>query len=160
MDSVAAKTVYLDRFSGNRTADAAAANAKAGLTETPKGMSWHHHEDLHTMQLVPQSIHSAIGHTGGHAIARALKDIGGDPALWAGMASFGLGLLLTTSDAGACSDRQCEFHGTYSQGAGPSSGGTNPQSQLKESRAAPWSISGGWIIGVRSCGSRLQTEGC
>jgi RHS repeat-associated protein len=159
-DSVATKTVYLEKFSGNRTTDVAAANAKAGLAGTPRGMTWHHHQDLHTMQLVPESIHSAIGHTGGHAIARAIRDLGEDPALWAGMASFGLGLLLTSSDLSACSDRGCEYLGSYSDGAGPTSQGDSSSPESNSGRSAPWSMSGGWIIGTRSCGSRLKTEGC
>ncbi|MDY7228507.1 HNH endonuclease [Hyalangium rubrum] len=39
----------------------------AGLRETPKGMTWHHHQDRTTLQLVPTDIHARTGHTGGFA---------------------------------------------------------------------------------------------
>jgi hypothetical protein len=55
-------------YSGSRTADFAAANKAAGLQSTPKGMTWHHHQDGTTMQLVPTDIHSATGHTGGFSL--------------------------------------------------------------------------------------------
>ncbi len=38
---------------GNRAADFAAANGAAGLQSTPRGYTWHHHQDGRTMQLVP-----------------------------------------------------------------------------------------------------------
>jgi hypothetical protein len=158
-NSVAAKAVHLEGGFANRVADVAAANAKAGLKETPKGMTWHHHEDLHTMQLVPTSIHTAVGHTGGHAIARALKELGSDPAVWAGVASFGASLLLTSSDVSACSDLGCEYQGEYTEGAGPPADGSNPPQSGKRG-AEPWSMDGDWIIGSRGCGSRLKMEGC
>lgn len=52
-------------YTGSRAADFAAANKAAGLSETPKGMTWHHHQDRTTMQLVPTDIHARTGHTGG-----------------------------------------------------------------------------------------------
>jgi hypothetical protein len=52
-------------LTGSRTRDFAAANKAAGLRETPKGMTWHHHQDRTTMQLVPTDIHAKTGHTGG-----------------------------------------------------------------------------------------------
>jgi len=52
-------------FTGSRTKDFAAANKAAGLRETPKGMTWHHHQDRTTLQLVPTDIHARTGHTGG-----------------------------------------------------------------------------------------------
>jgi hypothetical protein len=52
-------------YTGSRTRDFAAANKAAGLRETPKGMTWHHHQDGTTMQLVPTDIHARTGHTGG-----------------------------------------------------------------------------------------------
>ena len=64
---VATKTVKI-KFTGTREADFAAANAAAGLTETPRGFTWHHHQDGTTMQLVPRPIHGATGHTGGFAL--------------------------------------------------------------------------------------------
>ena len=63
---VATKTVEI-RQAGNYTTDFADANAAAGLAETPKGYTWHHHQNGTTMQLVPTSIHRATGHTGGVA---------------------------------------------------------------------------------------------
>jgi len=53
------------KYTGSRTGDFAAANKAAGLGETPKGMTWHHHQDGMTMQLVPTEIHAKTGHTGG-----------------------------------------------------------------------------------------------
>jgi hypothetical protein len=55
---------------GNRAADYAAANRAAGLNKTPLGYTWHHHQNGKTMQLVPTTIHSQTGHTGGVALGR------------------------------------------------------------------------------------------
>ncbi|GMU00745.1 hypothetical protein KH5H1_48650 [Corallococcus caeni] len=52
-------------YTGSRAGDFAAANKAAGLRETPKGMTWHHHQDRATLQLVPTAIHARTGHTGG-----------------------------------------------------------------------------------------------
>jgi hypothetical protein len=52
-------------YTGSRIGDFAAANKAAGLRETPKGMTWHHHQDRATMQLVPTEVHAKTGHTGG-----------------------------------------------------------------------------------------------
>ncbi|WP_244224979.1 HNH endonuclease [Corallococcus sicarius] len=52
-------------YTGSRAGDFAAANKAAGLKETPKGMTWHHHQDRATLQLVPTAIHARTGHTGG-----------------------------------------------------------------------------------------------
>lgn len=52
-------------YTGSRMGDFAAANKAAGLRETPKGMTWHHHQDRATLQLVPTDIHAKTGHTGG-----------------------------------------------------------------------------------------------
>ncbi|MEO7330814.1 MAG: HNH endonuclease, partial [Minicystis sp.] len=52
-------------LTGTRPGDFTAANRAAGLKETPKGMTWHHHQDGTTMQLVPRGIHEQTGHTGG-----------------------------------------------------------------------------------------------
>jgi hypothetical protein len=54
-------------YTGTRAGDFAAANKAAGLRETPKGMTWHHHQDRTTMQLVPTEIHAKTGHTGGYS---------------------------------------------------------------------------------------------
>jgi hypothetical protein len=45
-----------------------AANRAAGLTATPEGMVWHHHQDGNTMQLVPRDVHERTGHTGSRGI--------------------------------------------------------------------------------------------
>ncbi|WP_338078764.1 HNH endonuclease [Corallococcus exercitus] len=52
-------------YTGSRAGDFASANKAAGLRETPKGMTWHHHQDRATLQLVPTAIHARTGHTGG-----------------------------------------------------------------------------------------------
>jgi RHS repeat-associated protein len=46
------------------------ANRLAGYEKTPPGMTWHHHQDGTTMQLVPTDIHRAVGHTGGAATSQ------------------------------------------------------------------------------------------
>lgn len=55
-------------LTGNRTKDFALANKKAGFKTTPKGYTWHHHENGKTMQLVPTKIHNEVRHTGGQEI--------------------------------------------------------------------------------------------
>ncbi|MES2995956.1 MAG: RHS repeat-associated core domain-containing protein [Verrucomicrobiota bacterium] len=62
--------VQLKGLTGNYAKDAAMANQAVGLVQTPKGFVWHHVEDGATMQLIPQSIHNAIRHTGGAAVIR------------------------------------------------------------------------------------------
>jgi hypothetical protein len=57
-------------YTGSRTGDFAAANKVSGLRSTPKGMTWHHHQDGTTMQLVPSDIHAKTGHTGGFSGGR------------------------------------------------------------------------------------------
>jgi HNH/ENDO VII superfamily nuclease len=52
-------------YTGTRGGDFAAANQAAGLPSTPRNMTWHHHQDGTTMQLVPTRIHDNTGHTGG-----------------------------------------------------------------------------------------------
>ena len=61
------RTVSIQQ-TGNRSADVRAANRAAGFGETPAGYTWRNHQDGRTMQLVPTSIHSATGHTGGVAL--------------------------------------------------------------------------------------------
>lgn len=53
---------------GNNRIDFKNANAAAGYSTTPKGFTWHHHQNGKTMQLVPSDIHSTTGHTGGKAL--------------------------------------------------------------------------------------------
>jgi RHS repeat-associated protein len=69
---VAIKTVQINQ-TGNNQKDFPAANRVAGLPGTPRGYSWHHHQDGRTMQLVPTGIHRATGHTGGAAFSRMLN---------------------------------------------------------------------------------------
>ncbi len=47
------------------------ANEAAGLERTPRGYTWHHMEDGKTMQLVPQSLHNAVSHSGGRSVINA-----------------------------------------------------------------------------------------
>jgi hypothetical protein len=53
---------------GSHRGDARAANEAAGLPETPKGYTWHHHQDYGRMQLVPEKVHLETGHTGGFSL--------------------------------------------------------------------------------------------
>jgi hypothetical protein len=53
------------QLSGNRSTDFARANRAAGLSETPAGYTWHHHQDSGLMQLVDSKVHAATDHTGG-----------------------------------------------------------------------------------------------
>jgi hypothetical protein len=123
-ESVATKTVYLrERFTGTAE-DFARANKRANLSETPKGFTWHHHEDGRTMQLVPTKIHAETGHTGGVATTKA-EDLLNvvDPSVVAGFFSLGASLLLHSDGAPTdeCSggDLSCAYKGEYSEGAGP-----------------------------------------
>jgi RHS repeat-associated protein len=52
----------------NRNLDFDAANLAAGYDETPKGYTWHHHQDRGRMQLVETDVHVKTGHTGGFSI--------------------------------------------------------------------------------------------
>lgn len=53
---------------GDRAKDFAAANQAAGYTQTPKGYTWHHHQETGKMQLVNSRIHQETGHTGGFSL--------------------------------------------------------------------------------------------
>jgi hypothetical protein len=60
------------KYTGSRTGDIDAANKAAGFFETPKGYTWHHHQDVGAngvgrMELVPSDLHSEVRHTGGVA---------------------------------------------------------------------------------------------
>ena len=67
-DDCAKADVSIGGYKGSRRADYKAANAAAGLRETPEGYLWHHHQDVGRMQLVPRKIHERTGHTGGWSI--------------------------------------------------------------------------------------------
>jgi hypothetical protein len=56
------------KLTGNRAKDEELANAAAGLTKRPANYTWHHHQVLGRMQLVPTSMHQAARHTGGYAV--------------------------------------------------------------------------------------------
>ena len=62
-------------LSGNYYWDAKLANAQCGFSQTPAGYVWHHVEDMKTMILVPQDLHSVamggMSHTGGASLIRA-----------------------------------------------------------------------------------------
>lgn len=64
---------------GNCSSDFAMANKAAGLSSTPAGYTWHHCEDMMTMQLVPQDIHSVVfggvAHAGGESMLAAVWDL-------------------------------------------------------------------------------------
>jgi A nuclease of the HNH/ENDO VII superfamily with conserved WHH len=65
----AKRTFESDELTGGDS-DVRMANRAAGLARTPKGYVWHHVEDGRTMQLIPEDIHQAVGHTGGRAVIR------------------------------------------------------------------------------------------
>lgn len=56
------------KLTGDRAKDFILANKKASLDKTPKGYTWHHHENGKTMQLIPSKIHGTVKHTGGQAV--------------------------------------------------------------------------------------------
>lgn len=62
-------------LSGNYYWDSKLANQMCGYSSTPQGYVWHHVEDMKTMILVPQDLHSvAMGgmpHTGGASMIRS-----------------------------------------------------------------------------------------
>lgn len=81
-DQYATKTVKFDFpslegksagtcLTGNCTTDFRLANKAAGLASTPPGYTWHHCQDMMTMQLVPQDVHSVVfggvAHAGGES---------------------------------------------------------------------------------------------
>lgn len=66
-------------LSGNYYWDSKLANQMCGFSSTPQGYVWHHVEDMKTMILVPQDLHSiAMGgmpHTGGASMIRAFLGV-------------------------------------------------------------------------------------
>jgi hypothetical protein len=68
--SSVSKTSVEIKQTGKYEADNAAANKAAGYESTPKGYTWHHHQNATTMQLVPTSVHAGTRHTGGAAVVR------------------------------------------------------------------------------------------
>jgi hypothetical protein len=69
------KEVDLKQLAGRRQLDYDAANRLAGWRSTPKGYTWHHHQELGRMQLVPEELHIAVGHTGGAAVHKHVTGI-------------------------------------------------------------------------------------
>ena len=63
-------------LSGQYARDAKLANKLCGYASTPQGYVWHHVEDMTTMILVPQDLHSVVfggmWHKGGASLIRAL----------------------------------------------------------------------------------------
>ena len=61
-------------LSGNYWYDSKLANAQCGFAQTPAGYVWHHVEDMQTMILVPQDVHSiyfgGMSHSGGASLIR------------------------------------------------------------------------------------------
>lgn len=55
------------QYTGDRGRDFRLANKAAGYDVTPEGYTWHHHEEVGKMQLVPEDLHDEVKHTGGCA---------------------------------------------------------------------------------------------
>jgi hypothetical protein len=69
-------TVTLDDMKGNYGSDFTEANRKAGIDPgylEEHQLTWHHHEDLQTMQLVKKDLNNEFSHSGGAAIIKAAK---------------------------------------------------------------------------------------
>jgi A nuclease of the HNH/ENDO VII superfamily with conserved WHH len=58
------KTVKVKGLTGEKS-DFTLANKAAGYKKTPKDYTWHHNQDLKTMELVPFDLHYTVKHTGG-----------------------------------------------------------------------------------------------
>lgn len=70
------KEVELDGLQGNRTSDFARADRAAGIDEryrVENKLTWHHHQNCRTMQLVPGDIHAAVRHTGSVAAINGIE---------------------------------------------------------------------------------------
>lgn len=59
-------------LTGNNAHDFKLANQMMGYKETPAGYTWHHNEDMQTLQLIPTDLHMAVRHTGGASLIREL----------------------------------------------------------------------------------------
>lgn len=70
----ALKTTKIDpHFDGNHSSDFSKADKAAGINEAYRqdnALTWHHHQDGTTLQLVPRDIHNAVKHAGGVALAK------------------------------------------------------------------------------------------
>ncbi len=58
---------------GNRSKDFSAANEAAGYSSTPKGYTWHHHQNYGRMELVESSVHRRTDHDGGFSLWDSMK---------------------------------------------------------------------------------------
>ncbi len=57
-------------LTGNNAHDFKLANQMMGYKETPAGYTWHHKEDMMTLELIPTDLHMAVRHTGGASFLR------------------------------------------------------------------------------------------
>lgn len=61
-DAIRRKEVGIEQFSPEQLAA-----IEKGADKIP-GFTWHHHQDLGRMQLVPKGLHGKVGHMGGYAL--------------------------------------------------------------------------------------------
>lgn len=59
-------------LTGNHAKDIRMANKIMGYERTPVGYTWHHSEDMRTLQLVPTDLHRGIRHSGGASLIREM----------------------------------------------------------------------------------------
>jgi hypothetical protein len=57
-------------FEGNHSSDFKNADKLLPKPPLPKGLTWHHHQDLKTMQAIPTKIHDRFRHMGGVSILK------------------------------------------------------------------------------------------
>ncbi|HRG48819.1 MAG TPA: HNH endonuclease, partial [Leptospiraceae bacterium] len=76
--AVPSKTVKIKNMKGDDS-DFTKADKEAGYNAQnprPKGYTWHHNEDLKTMQLIPRDVHEAVRHTGAASMIDFLRSQG------------------------------------------------------------------------------------
>lgn len=64
-------------MTGDSKKDLALADKKAGISEAwrrERGLTWHHHQDGETMQLIPSEVNNNTPHIGGAAITRTARE--------------------------------------------------------------------------------------
>ena len=66
----AEKELKIKGLNGNHAHDFKLANQAAGYKRTPDNFTWHHHEDMETMLLIPTDLHQAIRHSGGASLLK------------------------------------------------------------------------------------------
>jgi hypothetical protein len=69
------KKVEVPNLIGDHYEDFKKANDAAGYKSTPKGYTWHHHQDTMTMELIPKDLHRVVAHTGGAALIKNGKKL-------------------------------------------------------------------------------------